>query len=111
MMKTALVALAAVAFATPALASTAENPFAEDKAVLNLRGLDLSTAEGQQRLAIRMDQAARAVCGDRVATVHLALEAKAAECRTAVVAEVRAQVESRLAKAGKAPAVQFAAAY
>lgn len=110
-MKTALVALAAVAFATPALASTAENPLAEDKAVLNLRGLDLSTAEGQQRLAIRMDQAARTVCGDRVATVHLALEAKAAECRTAVVAEVRAQVEQRLAKAGKTPAVQFAAAY
>ncbi|MGN6358168.1 MAG: UrcA family protein [Novosphingobium sp.] len=110
-MKTALVALAAVAFATPALATTAENPLAEDKAVLNLRGLDLSTAEGQQRLAIRMDQAARAVCGDRVAAVHLALEAKAQECRSAVVADVRAQVESRLAKAGKAPAVQFAAAY
>lgn len=110
-MKTALVALAAVAFATPALAGTVDNPLAEDKAVLNLRGLDLSTAEGQQRLAIRMDQAARAVCGDRVATVHLALEAKAAECRTAVVAEVRAQVEQRLAKAGKTAAVQFAAAY
>lgn len=110
-MKTALAALAAVAFAAPAFAGTVENPLAEDKAVLNLRGLDLSTAEGQQRLAIRMDQAARAVCGDRVATVHLALEAKAQECRSAVVAEVRAQVESRLAKAGKAPAVQFAAAY
>lgn len=110
-MKFGLVAVATLALATPALASTAENPLAQDKAVLNLRGLDLSTADGQQRLAIRLDQAARAVCGERLAAVHLALEAKAAECRTAVVADVRAQVESRLAKAGKAPAVQFAAAY
>lgn len=110
-MKTAIVALAAVAFAAPAFAGTAENPLAEEKAVLSLRGLDLSTAEGQQRLAIRMDQAARAVCGDRVAAVHLALEAKAQECRSAVVADVRAQVESRLAKAGKTSAVRFAAAY
>lgn len=110
-MKIALVALAAVAFATPALASTVENPLAQDKAALNLRGLDLSTADGQQRLAIRLDYAARAVCGDRLAGVHLALEAKSAECRSAVVADVRSQVEARLAKAGKAPAVQFAAAY
>lgn len=110
-MKTALVALAALAVATPALASTAENPLAQDRAVLNLRGLDLSTAQGQQRLAIRLDQAARAVCGERLAGVHLALEAKAAECRSAVVADVRSQVEARLAKAGKSSAVQFAAAY
>lgn len=110
-MKTALAALAAVAFATPALASTIDNPLAEDKAVLNLRGLDLSTADGQQRLAIRLDQAARAVCGERLAAIHLALEAKAAECRSAVVADVRAQVESRLAKASKTQPVQFAAAY
>jgi UrcA family protein len=111
MMKTALVALAALACAAPASASTAENPFAQDKAVLNLRGLDLSTAEGQQRLAIRLDHAARAVCGERLAGVHLALEAKSAECRSAVVADVRTQVEARLAKTGKVPAVQFAAAY
>jgi UrcA family protein len=112
MMKFSLVALAAVAFAAPAFASTtAENPLAQDKAILNLRGLDLSTVQGQQRLAIRLDQAARAVCGERLATVHLALEAKAVECRSAVVADVRSQVEARLAKAGKTPAVQFAAAY
>jgi UrcA family protein len=89
MMKTALVALAALACAAPAFASPAENPLAQDKAILNLRGLDLSTAQGQQRLAIRLDQAARAVCGERLATVHLALEAKAVECRSAVVADVR----------------------
>lgn len=110
-MKTVLVALAALACATPALASTAENPLAQDKAILNLRGLDLSTAQGQQRLAIRLDQAARAVCGERLASVHLALEAQSAECRSAVVADVRSQVEARLAKAGKTSAVQFASAY
>lgn len=96
-MKIGLAALAALAFATSASASTAENPFARDKAILNLRGLDLSTAEGQERLAIRMDQAARAVCGDRLAGVHLAVEAKAQECRAAVIADVRSQIEARMA--------------
>ena len=108
-MKTGLLALAALAFATPALAKTAENPFAQDSAILNLKGLDLATADGQQRLAIRIDQAARAVCGDRVASVHLMLEAQAQECRTAVVADVRGQVEQRLARANVARPVQFAA--
>ncbi|WP_181951792.1 UrcA family protein [Sphingobium fluviale] len=97
-MKIGFVALAALAFATPALAAD-ENPFAQDSAVLNLKDLDLATAEGQQRLAIRMDQAARTVCGDHVASVHLALEAKARDCRAAVVADVRAQIEARTAMA------------
>lgn len=96
-MKIGLAALATFAFTTPAFANPAENPFAKDKAVLNLKGLDLSTAEGQKRLAIRMDQAARAVCGDRVAAVHLAVEAKAQACRTAVIADVRSQIEARSA--------------
>lgn len=100
-MKIGLAALAAVAFATSAsAATTTENPLAQDKAILNLHGIDLSTADGQQRLAIRMDQAARAVCGDRLASVHLALEAKAQECRASVVADVRTQVEARLAANG-----------
>lgn len=109
-MKIGLVALAAVAFATPALAGTTNNPFAQDAAILNLKGLDLSTPEGQQRLAIRMDQAARAVCGDHMAGVHLALEAKARECRTAVAADVRAQIEARLARASDSTPVQIASA-
>lgn len=109
-MKTALVALAALAFTAPAFANTSDNPFAKDQTTLNLKGLDLSTADGQQRLAIRMDQAARAVCGERLANIHLALEAQAQECRTAVVADVRAQVESRLAKASTRSSVQFASA-
>ncbi len=66
-MKTILMTLAAFTVSTAASANTTENPFARDKAILQLKGLDLSTAEGQQRLAIRMDQAARAVCGENMA--------------------------------------------
>ncbi|GFM28932.1 uncharacterized protein PY1_contig-06-172 [Novosphingobium sp. PY1] len=97
MMKIGLAVLATFAFATTAYAAPAENPFAKDEAVLTLKGIDLTTPEGQERLAIRMDQAARAVCGDRLAGVHLALEAKAQECRTAVIADVRSQIETRSA--------------
>lgn len=113
-MKTGLVALATFAFALSANAAVAsentasENPFARDKAILNLQGLDLSTADGQQRLAIRVDQAARAVCGERLANVHLAAEAKTRECRVSVAADVRAQIEARLARASTS-ATQVAA--
>ena len=100
-MKIGLVALAAFACALPASGFAAENPFAKDHAILDLKGLDLASAEGQQRLAIRTEQAASAVCGDRLAGVHLAAEAKAEACRAAVVADVRAQIETRLALASK----------
>lgn len=97
-MKSGLVALATFAFALSATgAVAAENPFARDQVILNLQDLDLATADGQQRLAIRVDQAARAVCGERLSGIHLALEAKAQECRAAVVADVRQQIETRLA--------------
>lgn len=107
-MKFGLAAFAAVAVATSASAATTENPFAKDKTVLQLSGLDLSTPDGQQRLAIRMDQAARSVCGDRLATVHLDAEAKSRECRAAVVADVRSQIETRTASVK--PKTQFALA-
>lgn len=105
-----MAALAAVAFATPALAGTTENPFARDSAILDIKGLDLSTSDGQQRLAIRMDQAARAVCGDRMSGVHLAAETKARECRAAVAADVRAQIEARLASNSNSASARLAAA-
>jgi len=108
-MKIGLMALAAVALTTPAFANTAENPFAQDKAILNLKGLDLSTADGQQRLAIRMDQAARAVCGEGLSSVHLAVEAKAQECRLSVLADVRSQIEARTASVSTGGAIQLAA--
>lgn len=108
-MKIGLVVFATFALATSAAAATPENPFAKDQTILNIKGLDLSTAEGQQRLAIRMDQAARAVCGDRMATVHLAVESKAQECRAAVVADIRSQIETRVAKAAGGSPVRLAA--
>lgn len=107
-MKKGLLVLGACALATSVSTAAAESPFAEDETILRLDGLDLSTADGQQRLAIRMDQAARAVCGDRLSSVHLAAEAKARECRTAVIADVRTQIEARMANAAIAPGTQLA---
>jgi len=103
-----LLALAGCALATSAPALSAENPFAQDEAVLRLSDLNLSTVEGQQRLAIRMDQAARAVCGDRLSSVHLELGARARECRTEVLADIRDQIETRMAAATKASQTQLA---
>lgn len=102
MLKTGLMVLAAAALATSASAATTapnQNPFAKSKVMLNLTGLDLSTADGQQRLAIRMDNAARAVCGDRLSTVSLVMAQQARECRTAVKANIRSQIETRMADA------------
>lgn len=107
-MKIGLVALSALAFATSASAAPIENPIAKDKTVLQLGGLDLSTPDGQQRLAIRMDQAAREVCGDRLSNVHLDAEAKSRECRAAVVADVRSQIETRMAGADAKVPTRFA---
>lgn len=101
-MKTILAAIAALSFAASASAATGDNPFAKDSTVLRLDGIDLSTADGQQRLAIRMDQAARTVCGDRLASVHLALDEQARDCRAHVVAQIRNQIEFRHVDSGLA---------
>lgn len=106
MMKAGLIAAAACALATPAMAETTNDPFVQETAALSLEGLDLQTTEGQNRLAIRMDAAARAVCGDNLASVHLSLEAKARECRAAVLADIRNQIEVRVAAKGQR--VEFA---
>lgn len=108
MLKTGLLGLAACALATSAAAAATTDPFVADKAILHLDGVDLSTAEGQQRLAIRMDQAARAVCGDGLASVHLAANDRARECHTTVLADIRAQIETRTAAAAKNAPVQLA---
>lgn len=107
-MKKGLLVLAACTLAASMPAAATDNPFARDEAVLRLSGLDLSTAEGQQRLAIRMDAAARAVCGDRLASVHLAADTRARECRTAVLADIRAEIEARTAAADKGARTQLA---
>lgn len=106
-MKTGLAVLAAVAFATSASAGTTDT-FVQDKAILQLKGIDLSTPDGQQRLAIRMDHAARSVCGEHLATIHLALEEQARQCRVDVVARIRTQIEARTAFAGSRSGVRLA---
>lgn len=102
-MKIGFAVLAALAMSAPALASE-QNPLAADKVVLTLKGLDLSTVDGQNRLAIRIDQAARAVCGDRVSTIHLDLEGQARSCRQDVAADIRTRIEARTAVASNAQA-------
>ncbi|MXP25802.1 UrcA family protein [Altererythrobacter indicus] len=97
MMKAGLMALAMCAVAAPAMANSTPDPFVQDKVALRLDGLDLSTVDGQNRLAIRMDAAARAVCGDGLASVHLNADAQAQECRTQVLANIRNQIETRMA--------------
>jgi len=97
MLKTGFAALAVCALAAPAMADTTHDPFVQDQATLRLDGLDLATVDGQRRLAIRMDAAARAVCGDRLDTVHPRAHARAQECRTEVLARTRDQLEARLA--------------
>lgn len=108
MMKLGAAALAAILATTPAFAATANNPFAADHAVLSLRGLDLTTVDGQQRLAIRMDQAARAVCGEGMSSIHLALESQARSCRADVLADIRARIAVATAAKSSAGGTQLA---
>ena len=110
-MKVLVAAFAAMSFGSVAFAATTDNPFAKDTAVLTLSGLDLATAEGQQRLAIRVDQAARAVCGESLANVHLDLETRARSCRADVAEQVRGQIDARLAQAPAAGPTRVALAY
>ena len=109
-MKIGLVALGAFAFATAASANAGDNPFAHDTATVQLAGLDLATVDGQRRLAIRMQNAARAVCGDRLAGIHLALEQRARECRAAVSADIRTRIEARMADASGTVPTRLASA-
>ena len=48
-MKIGIAALAAISLGSAAFAGTVDNPFGKDSAVLSLAGLNLATAEGQQR--------------------------------------------------------------
>ncbi len=112
MLKTGLLALSVCALATPALANSdnvaAADPFVQQGATLRLDGLDLATVDGQQRLAIRMDAAARAVCGEGLETIHLNAANKARECRTQVLANIRDEIETRMAAKGTPVTLAFA---
>ncbi len=96
-MKAVLAAAAALALAAPAFAAEPVNPLAQSRATVSLAGLDLATVDGQRRLAMRMDQAARAVCGDRVATIHLSLAEQSRGCQAEVIASLRTRIEARTA--------------
>ncbi|MHC9419936.1 UrcA family protein [Sphingomonas citri] len=91
-MKIGLAACAAFLMATPALAAPGADPLSAESSVLNLRGIDLTSVEGQQRLAIRMDRVADTVCGQGMSSVHLALAAQARECRADVLSDMRSRV-------------------
>jgi len=100
--------MAALMLGSSASAATNSNPFAQDKVILQLSDLDLATPQGQQRLAIRMDQAARAVCGEKMASIHLALEDQARACRAEVLADIRSRIEARSALADKPVVMRLA---
>ena len=96
-MKAVFAAAAALVLSAPAFAAEPVNPLAQSRATVSLAGLDLATVDGQQRLAIRMDQAARAICGDRVATIHLTLAEQSRGCQAEVIASLRSRIEARSA--------------
>lgn len=107
-MKIGLAACAAMLAVSPAVAAPGANPFSADTAVLNLRGIDLASVEGQQRLAIRMDQVANSVCGDRMNSIHLALGAQARACRADVIAGIRTRIGAATASREVARGTQLA---
>lgn len=107
-MKIGIAALAALMVAAPAFAAPRDNPFSADSAVLDLRGLDLASVDGQQRLAIRMDKVANIVCGEGMSSIHLALGAQARACHADVIADIRLRITAATAVAGSAKANQLA---
>lgn len=107
-MKIGIAALAALMVAAPAFAAPRDNPFSADSAVLDLRGLDLASVDGQQRLAIRMDKVANIVCGEGMSSIHLALGAQARACHADVIADIRSRITAATAVAGSAKASQLA---
>lgn len=107
-MKIGMAALAAILVAAPGYAASGSNPFSADSTVLDLRGLDLASVDGQQRLAIRMDQAANAVCGEGMSSIHLALGAQTRACRADVIADIRTRIAAATALADTAKATRLA---
>jgi UrcA family protein len=108
MMKIGIAALAALMVAAPAVAAPRDNPFSADSAVLDLRGLDLASVDGQQRLAIRMDKVANIVCGEGMSSIHLALGTQARACHADVIADIRSRITAATAVTSIAKADQLA---
>lgn len=87
---TALLAMAAPAFAQPQAASAA--------LAVNTSGIDLSTPEGRKALDRRVDNAINRVCGSIVLGTREEADAVAA-CRLETRAEVQPQVDAMLVRA------------
>ena len=98
-MKIGIAALAAIMVAAPSYAASSDNPFSADSVVLDLHGIDLTSVDGQQRLAIRMDQAANAVCGEGMSSIHLGLGEQARACHADVIADIRSRIAAATATA------------
>ena len=107
-MKIGIAVVAAILATTPAFAATGENPFSADSVKLDLRGIDFTTVDGQQRLAIRMDQAASAVCGQGMSSIHLALGAQARACHADVIAGIKSRIATATAANDVAKGTQLA---
>lgn len=107
-MKFGMAAFVAILAATPSLAASSDNPFSADSVVLDLRGLDLTSVDGQQRLAIRIDQAANSVCGEGMSSIHLALGEQARACRADVTADIRSRIATATARADTGRTTQLA---
>lgn len=107
-MKIGIAAFAAMMVAAPAFAASGDNPFSADSVVLDLHGLDLTSVDGQQRLAIRMDQAANSVCGEGMSSIHLALGEQARACHADVIADIRSRIATATAAAEPTKAVRLA---
>lgn len=97
MLKMTAAALAAIMMTTAATAAAPADPLTQSSAILKLDGLNLATPEGQRVLAIRMGQAARAVCGSGLANIHLSLAAESQACYDEVKADIRTRIEQRTA--------------
>lgn len=91
-----LAVLATAALTVPAGAALAD-PFVKSEAAFHYDDLNLASADGQVRLASRLDHAARDVCGRGMDRVHPMLAQQAQSCRNEVIAAAREKIDQRMA--------------
>lgn len=86
----------AIALVLAGTAASAADPLTHG-GTMNVRvtDLDLSRAADQRRLDIRLANAAEAVCGVKVAHIHLAMQAKADACKAEAIDAARTEIAAR----------------
>ena len=111
MRMTSLFALALIASATTVAPSVAEafEPVTVTS-IVKTADLDLSGADGQRQLSIRIAQAAREVCGD-VSDVDLEGKNAARHCVADTIAAAASQREQLLAAARSGTPIRIASAH